>query len=342
MVRASPAATSVSSSRSSGASSAGSVSRNWNSISARPGTMLGAPGSSVIRPVVQTVRGPATSGNRSLIAAAKRTSATPASLRIAMRVVPAWFCTPSNTMRKRWLPTIAVTMPMRSPQSPPVRRPARYAPPDSRDSARHRPQRAAARQTRPVPAPRATASPSRLRARVDLGVGHQTAERTAAEERAEMAFLVGPRCDVDAAAERARRPPGRRSRPARHPASRHAAASRHGCRAAACGPRAARASDDVADAVDFRISPASVMLLGQPVARCDIIGRVGRPMHAGLVLSDPGAAREGRRAAGRRRWMLSWRRVSWCDHDPLRAGSSRPASGTKPDTLSDSAHSHLA
>ena len=49
--------------------------------------------------------------------AASCTSATPASLRIAMRVVPAWFCTPSNTMRKRWLPTIAVTMPMRWPVS---------------------------------------------------------------------------------------------------------------------------------------------------------------------------------------------------------------------------------
>src|ERR1700748_2795757 len=48
-------ARSLSSSRS---ITAGSSSRIWNSISARPGMMLGAPGSSAMRPVVQTVRGP--------------------------------------------------------------------------------------------------------------------------------------------------------------------------------------------------------------------------------------------------------------------------------------------
>ena len=48
----------VRSNSSSRAITAGSSSRIWNSISAPPGMMLGAPGSSVMRPVVQTVRGP--------------------------------------------------------------------------------------------------------------------------------------------------------------------------------------------------------------------------------------------------------------------------------------------
>ena len=54
-----------------------------------PGMMLGAPGSSVMRPVVQTVRGPQIAGKRSSIATQNFASARPASLRIAIRVVPA-------------------------------------------------------------------------------------------------------------------------------------------------------------------------------------------------------------------------------------------------------------
>ena len=54
-----------------------------------PGMMLGAPGSSVMRPVVHTVRGPASAGKRSSIATQNLASASPASLRSDMRVVPA-------------------------------------------------------------------------------------------------------------------------------------------------------------------------------------------------------------------------------------------------------------
>ncbi|MGY3407997.1 hypothetical protein ACVWZV_004110 [Bradyrhizobium sp. GM5.1] len=77
------------SSSSSRATTEGSSSRIWNSISAAPGMMLGAPGSSVMRPVVQTVRRPQLSGKRLSIATQNFASASPASFRAAMRVVPA-------------------------------------------------------------------------------------------------------------------------------------------------------------------------------------------------------------------------------------------------------------
>jgi hypothetical protein len=51
--------------------------------------MLGAPGSRVMWPVVQTVRGPHAPGKRSSMATQNRASASPASLRTAIRVVPA-------------------------------------------------------------------------------------------------------------------------------------------------------------------------------------------------------------------------------------------------------------
>ena len=87
--RAFASATNPSSVRSSTARRSGSTSRNWNSISALPGITLGAPGSRVILPVVQTERGPTTAGKRSSIMLQNLTSATPASLRTGMRVVPA-------------------------------------------------------------------------------------------------------------------------------------------------------------------------------------------------------------------------------------------------------------
>lgn len=106
-------ATSDSSSALRRAKSARSVSRKWNNISALPGMMAGASGSRVNRPVVYTVRAPASRGKRSSMVDANSASATPASLRIPIGFVPAWFCTQSNTIRKRWLPMITVTMPMR-------------------------------------------------------------------------------------------------------------------------------------------------------------------------------------------------------------------------------------
>jgi hypothetical protein len=77
--------------------------------------MLGAPGSSVIRPVVQTLREPATCGKRRSISASTRRSASPAS-RGAMLVVPAWFCSPVAVSRYCQIATIAVTTPIFRPE----------------------------------------------------------------------------------------------------------------------------------------------------------------------------------------------------------------------------------
>ncbi len=51
----------------------------------------------------------------SSIATQNRASARPASLRTAIRVVPAWFCSPVNVMRYCQMPTIEVTTPIFSP-----------------------------------------------------------------------------------------------------------------------------------------------------------------------------------------------------------------------------------
>ena len=56
--------------------------------------MLGSPGSNRILPNVQTVRAALSSAKRRSIAATSRTSATPASRRSHIMVVPAWFCWP--------------------------------------------------------------------------------------------------------------------------------------------------------------------------------------------------------------------------------------------------------
>ncbi len=86
-----------------------STSRNWNSTSARPGMMEGAPGSSLICPVVQVVRSPTTAGKAASIAASRRTAVSPASRRSAMLVPPAWSCMPSMVMRNCQMATIPVT-----------------------------------------------------------------------------------------------------------------------------------------------------------------------------------------------------------------------------------------
>ena len=76
--------------------------------------MLWLPGSSVMRPVVHTVRGPQISGKRLSIAESSRTSARPASRRRVIEVVPAWFCSPVAENEYCQIATIAVTTPMRS------------------------------------------------------------------------------------------------------------------------------------------------------------------------------------------------------------------------------------
>jgi len=82
------------------ASIAGSVSRNWNTISALPGTILAAPGSSVIWPwsngsLMRDRREPVVDRGGQTNQRHPRVS------RRAIRVVPAWFCMPSNTIRNR-------------------------------------------------------------------------------------------------------------------------------------------------------------------------------------------------------------------------------------------------
>ena len=81
-------------------------------MTASPGMMLGEPGSKAMLPTVQTVRGPQSFGNASSMATAKRAAARPASFRMAMRVVPAWFCTPVKVMRHCVTPTMLVTTPI--------------------------------------------------------------------------------------------------------------------------------------------------------------------------------------------------------------------------------------
>ena len=65
-----------------------------------------------MRPVVHTVRGPQAAGKRSSISTQNLASARPASLRMAIRVVPAWFCSPVKMMRYCQIPTMDVTTPM--------------------------------------------------------------------------------------------------------------------------------------------------------------------------------------------------------------------------------------
>ena len=65
------------------------MSRNWNRISARPGMIEGAPGSSAMRPVVHTERSPHRRGISRSTAASSRTAVRPASRRSAIVVPPA-------------------------------------------------------------------------------------------------------------------------------------------------------------------------------------------------------------------------------------------------------------
>ena len=179
----------------------GSSSRIWNSISARPGMMLGAPGSSVMRPVVHTVRGPQTAGKRSSIATQNLASARPASLRIAIRVVPAWFCSPVNVMRYCQIPTMEVTTPI-------LRPPLSSVSPCSICASRY-PICRAAFGLRARPAGKARVAqglahgPAAVAVArgVDIGLGDAADIGAAAEEAAEMAFLVAPGRDFDGAVD---------------------------------------------------------------------------------------------------------------------------------------------
>ena len=96
-------------------STAGSASRNWNSASAPPGMMLWPPGSSVMRPVVHTVRGPA---DLRKLACRSRRAAAPARGR-HRGAAPSRSCRRGSArrvtvMRYCQIATIAVTTPILS------------------------------------------------------------------------------------------------------------------------------------------------------------------------------------------------------------------------------------
>ena len=101
-------------------------------------------------------------------------------------------------------------------------------------------------------------------------------------------------------------------------------------------PLAACASDDIADAVDFRIEPGLGHARRKPVTRFNVLGRVGGPMHAGLVCANLS-----------QRAQIAEQPVAidgFC-HGAITMPCGRiiPSGvGVKPDTLSDSAHSHFA
>ena len=99
------------------ANTSGDGSRNCTDSRARPGTMLSAPGSTSTRPVVHTVAGPASAATHALSRTPNSNSATDASRRRSIGVVPAWFCSPVNSICSARIPTIEVTTPMRSPPS---------------------------------------------------------------------------------------------------------------------------------------------------------------------------------------------------------------------------------
>ena len=287
-----------------------------------------------MRPTVQTVRGPATCGKRRSIALANRTSATPASRRIAMRVVPAWFCTPSKAMRKLRAPTMLVTTASRFPDAVEfialldmrlqvaaiARRIDRRArPPGQPGALQRRPQR------------RAVVA---VVAGVELRLVHQAAERAAAEERAVMPLLVRPAGHVDAVAQGARHlQPEHHAHRAIQPAG-----MRLGFQMAADQqerPLPSPAADDVADAVDLGVQPGLGQAGGEPVPRLDVLRRVGRPVHAGAV----GADRPQRVQVVQQTLVVDLAHGATA----MPCGRISPSGvGTKPETLSLSAHNHRA
>ena len=120
-------------------------------------------------------------------------------MRTAIRVVPAWFCSPSKVIRYCQMPTIEVTTPIARPPLSSVGPcsicASRYPMWRPRSTlARARPARPASRRAsrmvRPLLRSRAASMSSSL-TRADIGPG--------AEEMAEMSFLVAPGRDLDGA-----------------------------------------------------------------------------------------------------------------------------------------------
>ncbi len=150
-----------------------------------------------------------------------------------------------------------------------------------------------------------------------------------------MALLVRPGRDIDPAAKRARdlqaidhaqraiQPAGMRLR--------LDMAAEQQLRAIA-----ARAAEDIADAVDLGLQPGLGQTCRQPMARLHVLRRICRPMHAGLVFAD---------LAQRVEVAQQPVAVDACCHGAtvMPCGRIIPSGvGVKPDTLSVSAHSHFA
>jgi hypothetical protein len=105
---------------------------------------------------------------------------------------------------------------------------------------------------------------------IDLGFRQQPAERPAADKRAEMPLLVRPRGDIDAAAQTTRDlQPIDHAQRAIQPAGvglRLDMAAEQQLRAVA-----ARAANNVADAVDLGLQPGLGHPRGEPVARPHVV-----------------------------------------------------------------------
>ena len=255
------------------ASTRGSASRNWNSISAPPGTMLGAPGSSRMRPVVHTLRGPATCGNRASIAAgqphqrhagilADRHARGAGVVLHALEtdpVLPDADDAGDHAEAQAGRIELVALLDMRFQVAAVARRveSSRAAGPASPACA----QRVA--QCRAVVA---------VAVRVDLRLVDPAPRTNGCRGTCRSALLVRPGRRPRCRGRGRARPPGRRSRPSRHPASRRGAGSPDGCRAAVSGPSPRRAADDVADAVDLRRQPGLGQAGGEPVPRGHVVG----------------------------------------------------------------------
>src|SRR5712691_5864825 len=128
--------------------------------------------------------------------------------------------------------------------------------------------------------------------RVDLGLIEAFDKRTAAEHVAVMAFLVGPgdRLDPEPGQRGIGGEGARQFEPvddAERAVEPAAMRLRLAVRADEQAPPGAQiAADHVADAVDHRIEAGGGELLGEPVARGDILWRISRAMHPALVTAE--------------------------------------------------------
>jgi hypothetical protein len=131
---------------------------------------------------------------------------------------------------------------------------------------------------------------------VDLILAQRVGKGPAAEHVAVMAFLVGPGDSLDAEPDERIiggdgagqfEPVDDAERAVEPAAMRLGLAVRSDQQPSGGVPIAA---DHVADAVDHRIEPGLGEFLDEPLARGDVVRRVGRPVHPGLVASEIGEA----------------------------------------------------